>query len=277
MALAGAASAQEAVVDYTRTPVPGDRETAQYVSGGERWPGGVVNWYYNSVFQPFTLNSVDVLATIQIALSRWAQMCNITFNYMGKTFASRNFVGSAIDGINVIGWEAFPQSQNDASGITYWNYRGQNMVDADVSLNTYYKWTLADVDAVITHEAGHMVGLQHSNVSQAIMYANPYHSYEYQRTLRGDDVAGCTALYGASSNQLVNRTLNWAETAYASALQTGPAVTEGKNGMIYRYYSKSKSTAGAKDGTAYFTGPDGVLQNMGPLSGFTSQVTAAGY
>ena len=168
----------------------------------------------------------------------------------------------------------------DSSGIPYWNYSRSTlaMVDADIVLNTQDKWTVCDVDAVMTHEIGHMIGLDHSNVTSSIMSAAPYNSYEYQRTLRGDDVAACTKLYGPSPLALTNRTLNWAETFYASALKGGPVVKQGDNdGFVYRYYPVSNSTAGVKNGTAYYTGPDRILQNMGPLSGFTPQVQAAGF
>ena len=36
-------------------------------------------------------------------------------------------------------------------------------------------------------------------------------------------------------------------------------------------------TAGVKNGTAFFMGPDRIMQNMGPLGGFTPQVQAAGF
>lgn len=264
--------------DYTRMATPADRETVDYIRGGEHWTGGVYNWYYNPANQPANLSTEAVLITIQIAASRWAQMCNLTFNYLGFSTANRNFVDSAVDRINVIGWQQFPTSQNRSDGLTYWNYTGTAMTDADIFLNTFYAWTLDDVDAVITHELGHAIGLQHSNISESIMFANPYHSNSYLKTLRGDDAAGCTALYGASPNQLTNRTLNFAETAYASALQGGPVVTLGTgDGYIYRYYPQSNSSAGAKDGVAYFTGPDGILRNMGPLNGYTPSVIAAGF
>lgn len=280
LALTGAAQAQKTTVDFVRTPLPEERETAQYVSSGEYWPGGVVNWYYNPANQPLQLRTADVLATIQIAASRWAQMCNLTFNYLGTSTASRNFQDATVDRINVIGWGSFPFSLRDAAGITYWNYSRSTLaiVDADIFLNTQETWTLRDVDAVMTHEFGHMIGLDHSNVKTAIMSADPYNSFEYQRTLRGDDVAGCTKLYGASPNVLTNRTLNWAETYHASALKGGPVVTLGDaDGFVYRYYPLSNSTAGVKNGTAYFMGPDRIMQNMGPLSGFTPQVQAAGF
>jgi hypothetical protein len=277
LTLVGAAQAQQAT-DYSRMSMPADREMIESVQSGERWPAGIVNWYYNPANQPSNLGTNEVVNAMQVAAARWAQMCNLTFNYMGTTSANRNFVGDAVDRLNVIGWQPFPVSLQNSSAVTYWNYTPTTIVDADIFLNSLGSWSLTDVDAVLTHEMGHMIGLQHSDVQASVMRANPYNSYAYQRTLRGDDAQGCANLYGAGPNALTNRTLNWAETFYASALQTGPVVTQGAtDGYVYRYYPGSNSVAGAKNGTAYYTGSDGVLQNMGPVSGFTSQVTAAGF
>ena len=199
---------------------------------------------------------------------------------LGTSTSKRNRRDATVGRINVIGWDSFPFSLRDAAGVTYWTSSRSTLaiVDADIFLNTQETWTLRDVDAVMTHEFGHLIGLDHSNVKTAIMIADPYNSFEYQRTLRDDDVAGCTKLYGASPNVLTNRTLNWAETYHASALKGGPVVTLGDaDGFVYRYYPQSNSTAGVKNGTAYFMGPDRIMQNMGPLSGFTPQVLAAGF
>ncbi len=279
LTLAGAAQAQK-TTDYVRTPLPEERETAQYVVTGENWPSGFVSWYYNPANQPTNLKTDEVLGAIAVAISRWSQMCNLRFTYLGTSTANRNFEGSTVDRLNVIGWGDFPTSLRDSTGITYWNYSRSTLaiVDADIVLNSREKWTVRDVDAVMTHEIGHMLGLDHSNLTASIMSATPYNSYEYQRTLRGDDVAACTKLYGASPLALTNRTLNWAETFYASELKGGPVVTVGDNdGFVYSSYPASNSKAGVKNGTAYYVGPNGVMQNMGPLSGFTPQVQAAGY
>lgn len=272
------AAQTQQTTDYSRMPVPGGREVIESVQSGEHWPAGIVNWYYNPANQPPNLGTNEVINAMQVAAGRWAQMCNLTFNYMGTTSANRNFVGDAVDRLNVIGWQPFPVSLQNSSAVTYWNFTPTTIVDADIFLNSLGPWSLADVDAVLTHEMGHMIGLQHSDVQASVMRANPYNSYAYQRTLRGDDAQGCATLYGAGPHALTNRTLNWAETYYASALQTGPVATQGSSdGYVYRYYAGSNSSAGAKNGSAFYTGPDGVLQNMGPVSGFTSQVTAAGF
>lgn len=289
LVLAAAAQAQQqakqaAPADYVRTAIEegagNSRETTQYIATGENWPAGNVYWYYNPINQPLNLKTSEVMASIQVAMSRWAQMCNLSFTYLGTSTANRNFEGGTVDRINVIGWASFPIDMRGSSGVTYWNFSRSTlaMLDADVVLNTRESWTPRDVEAVMTHEVGHMIGIEHSNTTASIMSAAPYNTYEYQRTLRGDDVAACTKLYGASPLALTNRTLNWAEKNYPAELKAGPAVTQGdSDGFVYRYYSGSNSKAGVKNGTAYYVGPNGVMQNMGPLSGFTPQVQAAGF
>ena len=45
---------------------------------------------------------------------------------------------------------------------------------------------LWQLDGLLTHELGHAIGLAHSDVATAIMFANPYHSYQYNETLKSD-------------------------------------------------------------------------------------------
>ena len=129
----------------------------------------------------------------------------------------------------------------------------------------------------MTHEIGHAIGLSHSNQSASVMYANPYHSVNYMRTLRGDDAEGCAALYGAASTADSNRAFNWAEATYPQYLSPGPAASGTVSGYYYRYYSGTNSYLGTRDGNAYFMGPDGVIQYMGTLASSWVRALIAGY
>ena len=129
----------------------------------------------------------------------------------------------------------------------------------------------------MTREFGKTIGLGVSDVSSSITSLANISNPNYQRTLRGDDVTACTSLYSAGPDALANRTLNWAENTFPSLLKGGTMPTGLFDGYTYRYYPATNSYAGVKNGTAYFMGPDGSIQNMGPLSTFTPQVTAAGF
>lgn len=153
-----------------------------------RWQNSVMKWYYNPANQPTSMSTDAMLALIQADMAKWSAACGIRFEYQGTTSATP----TANDGFNVIGWS----NANGYDGYTqYWS-RGGYFIDMDIRLDPNRLSASNAIDAIVNHELGHAVGLDHSDEAAAIMYANPYHSYEYQRTLRDDDIAGCRALYG---------------------------------------------------------------------------------
>lgn len=77
--------------------------------------------------------------------------------------------------------------------------------DADIYTNTRYDYTSSretdgcsgeyDIDGIMTHEVGHVIGLGHSNVAGATMYPSVSACNFGNRTLEADDLAGKNALY----------------------------------------------------------------------------------
>jgi hypothetical protein len=74
--------------------------------------------------------------------------------------------------------------------------------DADIEINSFdNEFTTTDVDAttdlqaVLTHEVGHFLGLDHSTFANATMQANYDLSNLGVRTLSSDDVAGICSVY----------------------------------------------------------------------------------
>ncbi|MES2583546.1 MAG: matrixin family metalloprotease [Pseudomonadota bacterium] len=267
--------------DFKSYPMPSERERPNYVLGSslQAWPGGQVNWYYNPLNQPSNLSTSAVVASIQRATARWSGMCRVSFNYLGTTSVLPNLdgPGSSVDQVNVFGWGVL-QGENAAySAVTKSWWIGSGFIDADIVMNTAQFWTLSEVDGIMTHEIGHALGLGHSDTSASVMFASPYHSTRYMSTLRGDDANGCAALYGAATTADSNRAFNWAEAAYAQYLWPSLAASGTLEGYYYRYYSGSQSYVGTRDGTVYFMGPDGVIQNMGSLGSYLLQVRNAGY
>jgi len=85
------------------------------------------------------------------------------------------------------------------------------MVDADMVLNSYYKWGIADGDEtindlvgkfdirnIVTHEAGHWIGLDDIYDSQywaMTMYGYTTYGEEIKRSLEPGDIAGVQVNY----------------------------------------------------------------------------------
>ncbi|HKO58601.1 MAG TPA: matrixin family metalloprotease [Thermoanaerobaculia bacterium] len=77
--------------------------------------------------------------------------------------------------------------------------------DADIYTNTRYSYTSSretdgcsgeyDIDGIMVHEVGHVIGLGHSSVAGATMYPSVSSCNFANRTLEADDLAGRNALY----------------------------------------------------------------------------------
>jgi hypothetical protein len=84
-------------------------------------------------------------------------------------------------------------------------YTGNTIYDADVYTNQRYSYTSSretdgcsgeyDIDGIMVHEVGHVIGLGHSNVAGATMYPSVSACNLNNRTLEADDLAGKNDLY----------------------------------------------------------------------------------
>ncbi len=279
--VAGASQAQEALnaVGFNRAVAGAqqDREKPQYLlyNAKQFWTSHRVDWYYNPSNQPATVSMAAALNAVQLAADRWSGMCNITFNYMGTTTAAPNMdgVSSTVDQKNVIGW----------SPMTDYVFRtkswssGSSMSDGDILISSNVNWAAESLDGALTEAIGHIIGIQLSFEKESVMYFMETQSTHYTQTLRGDDAAGCAALYGAAPAVSSNRVFNWAEAAYPQFLASGPAHSNTLQGYYYRYYASSRSYVATKDGAVFYMGPDGQIQNLGAISNFDAQVNAAGF
>ncbi len=278
-----AAVTSHAQDDHRVHVMPSDREQPSYVLGEnqQRWLSSRYYWYYNPQNQPAGLSTDAVVGVIQRAAARWSGMCNVTITYLGIT-PSRPYMGndaSAVDTMNIIGWDALTGDLADAAAVTHSWVSGDALLDADIAFNTITNtpWTITYLDGVITHELGHAIGVKHSNVQASVMFANPYHEADYMRALRGDDSRACAALYGAASTATSDRSFNWAEAAYSEYLSPRFSESGYYMGYYYRYYPATRSYLGSKDGVVYYMGPDALMYSMGNLNDYSSWVTGSGY
>lgn len=167
---------------------------------GVTHPGNVMNWYYNDANRPAAVTKDTTLAVIQASQDKWTAVCNISFVYKGETATSFSLPSSTIDGVNVIGWDPTGLTAPTA-GLTQIAWNGSNtIVDSEIRLNAAYSATYSPASnfaATLTHEVGHSIGLDHSDVSNQVMSGPPHTAYDGLSVLGADDIAGCVHLYGA--------------------------------------------------------------------------------
>lgn len=169
---------------------------------------------------PAELSISAVDQTIKQALATWAapNCSGVPFSYDGLTLIH----AAPGDGINTIEWvrdwesRGFPADAAGATDVQYVRLAGGDwsIAEADVYLNAEFAWTTdvprssveRDVLSVMTHEAGHVLGLLHPcevggaggapYCTASFLDATMYPIYSVgEATLAQDDIDGVCFLY----------------------------------------------------------------------------------
>lgn len=100
--------------------------------------------------------------------------------------------------------DAWPYGSSSTLALTTvtFNVKTGEIYDADVEVNSLQvpltvgdTAVQADLDSIVTHEAGHFLGLSHSCDKQATMYASYQFGETGLRSLEADDAQGICAIY----------------------------------------------------------------------------------
>ena len=292
VALAGLAPPDAIAAETPQVAVDYSGQTSQQVAPRfllpaprPTWPNAQINYYYNPQDQPAGISTADMEGLLLAAARKWENVCNVRFNYLGDTIARPDLAATfqTTDRLNVVGWALLTGNKAQFSGYVSWWYQNQGnaLIDADMVINTsagaQFERDKSLLGALLTHEMGHMLAINHSDVQQSVMFANPYNSYAYQATLRGDDAAACTTLYGPSAKISSNRVFNWAEQNFTQFLSPVGAVSQDLDGYHYRFYAGSNSYLAERDGVLYYLPVGGSVLNLGPLTEVTPSAVSAGF
>jgi hypothetical protein len=195
--------------------VPAGSVSAAFVTSGFKWASGHANWAYNGTGAPAGISGT-ALGAISAAAATWgAQGANFSFLGGGATGAGTGACGGGTDGANTVGWAIQAGAVLGVTCSWFGGSAGGGMAAAsefDMQLDPEWNWTTGpaiqiDLQSVATHEFGHALGLNHSAQSSAVMYAS-YPSGTDKRTPTADDIAGITAIYGASGGAPTNTPTN---------------------------------------------------------------------
>lgn len=199
---------------YVRATVEGEPGVFLY------WPSRTVEFW---VHKPGSseLPISDAAGAIVRSFHTWSgpSCSDLVFNYAGLTDVSDTNLTrpstSRPDGLNLVRWreEQWPPEGATESGVSpdwlaltvlVYEVRSGIVLDADMDLNgVNFQWTTSDdpsqartdVQNVVTHEVGHIVGLDHSDVFESTMYAEQLQGELHKRELHQDDIDGLCLSY----------------------------------------------------------------------------------
>ena len=196
------------------TVVPGKAEPQHL-----RWKDGIVRIAISTSFSDINTgikNGSDVAVAIRNSLLRWENAADIKFTVEATDARNVSPAGSAGDGVSLITIAASaenvalfakdPMSESARTRVFY-NRHGF-IAEADIVLNPYQQFSTDgtagtfDLEATLTHEIGHLLGLRHSAVLGAVMSEglarNPGGVLAEERRidLADADVAAARELYG---------------------------------------------------------------------------------
>lgn len=149
-------------------------------------------------------------AAVIRSFNTWeSQPCtDIFFVYDGMVEGVEpNTVSGVADGINLVVWlTEWPESWG-ATQLAHtnfiWNERTGEILDVDIVLNGQdFYWTagditITDIEDVLVHEIGHLLGFAHSTDPEASMYAGYTEGEIKKRDLAATDIQGLCEVYPA--------------------------------------------------------------------------------
>ncbi len=247
------------------------------------WSGSNVRWMLNSTGAGDGLTFSSTQGAVENGFSSWENVstADIGFTFVGSTSCTWSY-----DGDNVIYWAE--------SGDPIFNYIGsgalavtvisinasEEFTDVDIVFNGRdFVWNVNnldyDIEAVATHEIGHMIGLHHTDVTSnplPTMYA--YYQGIDGRSLEWDDQIGVSFLY--RGNLIDNKTLsgtnyvNWdwkVESGKTLTIQSGATVNLNNYSIV--------STGGTIDNQGSFNGLTTYLKSGSTILGYCANVQGA--
>jgi len=163
----------------------------RYLTAEQKWPRKSLTYKVNGYSPDLPRNIID--SDIEKAFKLWTDASQLTISKQaGKVDMDMNFHhgdhgdGAPFDGPSGTLAHAFFPGIGDISGDMHFDDAEKFTKDSYEGVN--FLWVAA-------HEAGHALGLEHSNSVDALM-APFYQGYNPDTSLRPDDIAGIQRLYG---------------------------------------------------------------------------------
>lgn len=188
------------------------------------WPTSCVSYATNSLGTS-DLDPTDTREVIKKTFLAWSDVACPDGTIAKMTFQEREPVACKKSGYNKTGANLNVVLFQDER----WNYRGVDgtlaktsvtynddtgeIYDADIEVNTAFNTVTItddpskiqyDLQAILTHEVGHFIGIAHSPDPRAVMFASYSPGSTSQRELHPDDIDAVCSIYPSTSEARCN-------------------------------------------------------------------------
>ncbi|HJU57103.1 MAG TPA: matrixin family metalloprotease [Pyrinomonadaceae bacterium] len=206
-------------------PTPVRAYTLQYTDSSAavriKWPGRTITIALSSSLNSPPANikpGSDVMGAAHRALARWAEASGVEFVETSSDALNISQSGGG-DGVSLItvadteeNRAVFMNAERTGRTRIFYDPATGAIAEADVVINPAAQFSTDgtpgtyDLEATLTHEVGHILGLEHSDEAGAAMQPRQGTNGLYEqaavcpRTLSDDDRAGARALYGSPEN-----------------------------------------------------------------------------
>ena len=163
------------------------------------WADMPISYQIDLGDMPDALSRDEWIATIDAAFDTWAQVEGAAVQFERQGVSDSTGLSDS-DGVNRVWFSSeFEGDVQTGATTTLFLGSGGQPRGFDIAINTEQPWSLdgngPDALAALTHEVGHVLGLDHSDVADATMYASMKPSDQFRRELHDDDQAGAQHLY----------------------------------------------------------------------------------
>lgn len=183
---------------------PAEAYTVKRNSDGDplRWMEMPVRYRINPT-NSTGMDETEVESIIHRSIDQWAADSKVplSFDYQGETdLAAADYT----DGANIVYFEDDWPADWDAGflALTFtWSVDYGEIIAFDMAINESFAWSTDgskgthDLLNAVTHEVGHAVGMGHSDVDDATMFADSQTGDTAKRDLAEDDADGLRFLY----------------------------------------------------------------------------------
>lgn len=190
------------------------------INASLRWRKGTIKIGISDSFLKRNVNlktDSDVIGAIRRSLATWTKVTDIDLQESISEKQNVSPSGNQGDGVSLITIAATPENlllfskslQETAATTRLFFDRKGFITEADIVLNPYQQFSTDgtfgtfDLESTLTHEIGHLLGLDHSPVLSAVMHDNAGKNGVFglqnfvPRTLALTDIAAIRAKYGA--------------------------------------------------------------------------------